>query len=35
MIKGYYVPYGYMGYISDTNNWYLFASEQDYLEYIA
>ena len=35
MVKGYYVAYGYMGYVSDTDKYQLFASEQDYLEYIA
>lgn len=35
MIKGYIVPYGYMGYISATKSYMLFATEQDYLEYIA
>lgn len=35
MIKGYYTTYGYMGYIPEENNWYLFSTERDYLEYIA
>jgi len=35
MVKGYIVPSGYMGYISATNSYQLFATEQDYLEYIA
>lgn len=35
MIKGYLVPNGYMGYISATNTYQLFATEQEYLEYIA
>lgn len=33
--KGYIVPNGYMGYISATNRYQLFATEQEYLEYIA
>lgn len=35
IMKGYIVPFGYMGYIPDTNKYQLFASEQEYLEYIA
>ena len=35
MVKGYFVPFGYMGYVSETNRYQLFATEQDYLEYIA
>lgn len=35
MIKGYEVPYGYMGYVSVANSYQLFATEQEYLEYIA
>nr|DAI25740.1 MAG TPA: hypothetical protein [Bacteriophage sp.] len=33
--KGYNVPNGYYGYISATKSYILFATEQDYLEYIA
>ena len=32
-IKGYVVPSGYMGYVYDR--YMLFATEQDYLEYMA
>lgn len=35
MVNGYYVANGYMGYVSATNSYILFATEQDYLEYIA
>ena len=35
MIKGYYVPCGYMGYVPATNSYQLFATESDYLDYIA
>lgn len=35
MVKGYYVPFGYMGYVPAANSYMLFATEQDYLEYIA
>lgn len=35
MVKGYIVPGGYMGYVSATNSYMLFATEQEYLEYIA
>lgn len=34
-MKGYYTPYGYMGYVPATKSYMLFATEQDYLEYIA
>lgn len=33
MLKGYYVPAGYMGWVD--NGWMLFATEQDYYEYMA
>jgi hypothetical protein len=33
-IKGYVVPSGYMGYIGN-GQYRLFATENDYLEYIA
>jgi len=32
MIKGYYVPDGYMGYVD--GKYRLFANELDYLEYL-
>lgn len=32
MLKGYYVPSGYMGWIG--TRYMLFASESDYLEYM-
>ena len=32
-IKGYVVPAGYMGYVGDR--YMLFATENDYLEYVA
>lgn len=32
MLKGYYVPAGYMGWIG--NGWMLFATEGDYVEYM-
>lgn len=31
-IKGYYVPYGYMGYVN--GHYQLFATEADYIEYV-
>lgn len=31
-MKGYYVNFGYMGYVD--NKYILFASEMDYIEYI-
>lgn len=34
MVKGYNVPFGYMGYISEENDYMLFASYSDYFEYI-
>lgn len=39
MLKGYYVPNGYMGWIPDgksrnSGHYCLFASESDYLEYV-
>lgn len=33
--KGYIVPNGYMGYVSRENRYILFATETDYLDYIA
>lgn len=32
MPKGYYVGYGYMGWIQESNNYILFATEEEYLE---
>lgn len=32
MIKGYYVPYGYMGYVD--GEYILFATEEEYIDYI-
>lgn len=32
MLKGYYVPAGYMGWIGTC--WMLFATEGDYVEYM-
>lgn len=34
MIKGYFTSSGYMGYVPSINNYMLFASESDYIEYI-
>lgn len=34
MMKGYYVPNGYMGYIQQEGKYVLFATETDYYEYI-
>lgn len=39
MLKGYYVPSGYMGFVMDglgigTGKYILFASESDYAEYM-
>lgn len=34
-MKGYNVPYGYMGYIESDRKYILFASEADYIEYIS
>ena len=32
MLKGYIVPYGYMGYVD--GKYILFATETDYIDYI-
>lgn len=32
MVKGYIVPYGYMGYVN--GRYQLFATETDYIDYI-
>ena len=34
IIKGYYNHIGYMGYVEKIGDYMLFASEQDYLDYI-
>ena len=34
MVKGYFVPYGYMGYIPWLNKYQLFATESGYIEYM-
>lgn len=33
MIKGYYVAYGYMGFVKDK--YILFTSEEEYLDYLS
>lgn len=33
-MKGYNIDCGYMGYISDTGRYMLFASESDYIDYV-
>lgn len=33
-MKGYYLPYGYMGYVAKLNKYILFATENDYIDYI-
>lgn len=33
-MKGYNVPYGYMGWINELGKYILFASEADYRDYI-
>ena len=35
MEKGFYVPYGYMGFVPWLNRYQLFATEMDYLDYIS
>lgn len=35
MEKGFYVPYGYMGFAPWLNRYQLFATEMDYLDYIS
>ena len=35
MEKGFYVPYGYMGFVPRLNRYQLFATEMDYLDYIS
>lgn len=34
MVKGYTVPNGYMGWLQSEKKYQLFATENDYLEYI-
>lgn len=31
-MKGYYVAFGYMGYMPDASRYVLFATEQEYAE---
>lgn len=31
-MKGFYVPFGYMGYVD--GNYKLFATESDYIDYV-
>ncbi len=38
-VKGYYLPYGYMGFVGDLvrcsrDGYILFATEEDYLDWI-
>lgn len=33
VIKGYLIPAGYMGYIPSLNEYILFPTEQEYIEY--
>lgn len=33
-MKGYTVPYGYMGFIPSLNKYLLFASESEYIDYV-
>lgn len=33
-MKGYYTPYGYMGYISEIGKFMLFTSEAEYIDYL-
>ena len=35
MIKGYYVGYGYMGWIEEEHRYMLFLSEEEYLDYVS
>ena len=34
MIKGYYTATGYMGWIDSCGRYFLFATEDEYLEYV-
>lgn len=34
MTKGYTVGYGYMGYVKSLGGYILFATENEYLEYV-
>lgn len=34
-MKGYNVPFGYMGYVPYLRKWILFSTESEYKEYIA
>lgn len=33
-MKGYYVSYGYMGWVGSCNRYILFATETEYKEFI-
>lgn len=34
-MKGYYTSCGYMGYVPELNKYILFATENEYINYIA
>lgn len=34
-VYGYPVAYGYMGYVALYNEWMVFATESEYLEYVS
>lgn len=34
MVKGYYVYYGYMGWVCSCNRYILFATENEYKEFL-
>lgn len=34
MPKGYPVSFGYMGYVADEHRYVMFATEQEYVDYI-
>ena len=34
MMKGYFVSYGYMGYLPSEERYMLFASEADYIDFL-
>lgn len=33
-MKGYYTPYGYMGYVPEAEKFMLFTSEAEYIDYL-
>ncbi len=33
-MKGYYTPYGYMGYVPEVGKFMLFTSETEYIDYL-